>query len=64
MTAKRHSIKARAYADRALELDPTNADAYTHQVLGFLCWLKERYDEAVVRRQKSSPTGARLGRCG
>jgi len=43
--------KARAYADRALELDPENADAYTTSSLVFM--LRERYDEAVVDARKA-----------
>jgi adenylate cyclase len=37
--------KARAYADKALQLEPTNADAHTTSSLIFL--FQERYDEAV-----------------
>ena len=44
-------IKARAYADRALQLDPNNADGYI--VLGLLCWLREQYDEAVFNARKA-----------
>jgi len=43
--------KARAYADRALELDPDNADAYTTSSLVLL--LRGRYDEAVVDARKA-----------
>ena len=49
--------KARAYADRVLELHPENADACTTSSLGLM--MKGRYDEATC--QKSGPTGARLG---
>jgi adenylate cyclase len=38
--------KARAYADRALELDPNNADAYTTSSL--ISLLRGHYEEAVV----------------
>jgi adenylate cyclase len=44
-------IKSQAYADRALELDPTSA--YAHLVLGFLCWPEERFDEAVSHARKA-----------
>ena len=44
-------VKARSYADRALELDPNNADG--HIALGVLCLLKERYDEAVSHTRKA-----------
>jgi adenylate cyclase len=44
-------IKARAYADRALQLDPNNADGYI--ALGLLCWLREQYDEAVFNVRKA-----------
>ena len=44
-------VKARSYADRALELDPNNADG--HIALSVLCWLKERYDEAVFHTRKA-----------
>ena len=44
-------IKARAYADRALQLDPNNADGYI--ALGLLCWLREQYDEAVFNARKA-----------
>jgi adenylate cyclase len=43
--------KAHSYADRALELDPNNADG--HIALGVLCLLKERYDEAVAHTRKA-----------
>ena len=43
--------KARVCADRALELDPNNADA--HLVLGLLCWPTEHYDEAVSHARKA-----------
>lgn len=43
--------KARAYADRALELDPDNADAYTTSSLVLL--LRGRYDEAVADARKA-----------
>ena len=44
-------IKSRAYADRALGLDPNNADA--HLVLGLLCWPQESFDEAVSHARKA-----------
>ena len=44
-------IKARAYADRALQLDPNNAEGYI--ALGLLCWLREQYDEAVFNARKA-----------
>jgi adenylate cyclase len=44
-------VKAHSYADRALELDPNNADG--HIALGVLCLLKERYDEAVSHTRKA-----------
>src|SRR4249919_857738 len=44
-------VKARSYADRALELDPNNADG--HIALGVLCWLEERYDEAVSHSRRA-----------
>ena len=44
-------IKARAYADRALQLDPNNADG--HIALGLLWWLRGQYDEAVFNARKA-----------
>ena len=44
-------IKARTYADRALQLDPNNADG--HIALGLLCWLRGQYDEAVFNARKA-----------
>jgi len=44
-------IKARAYADRALQLDPNNADG--HIVLGLLSWLRRQYDDAVYNARKA-----------
>ena len=44
-------VKARSYADRALELDPNNANG--HIALGILCLLKERYYEAVSHTRKA-----------
>jgi adenylate cyclase len=44
-------IKSRAYAGRALELDPNNADA--HLVLGLLSWPQEHFDEAVSHARKA-----------
>ena len=44
-------IKARAYADRAPQLDPNNADG--HIALGLLCWLRGQYDEAVFNARKA-----------
>jgi adenylate cyclase len=43
--------KASAYADRALELDPDNADAYTASSLVLL--LKGHYGEAVIDARKA-----------
>jgi adenylate cyclase len=43
--------KARAYADRALELDPNNADG--HLVRGVLSAYDERHDEAVSHVRKA-----------
>jgi adenylate cyclase len=43
--------KARAYADRAFELDPENADAYTTSSLGLM--MKGRYDEAVAHARRA-----------
>ena len=43
--------KARAYAERALELDPENADAYTTSSLGLM--MKGRYDEAVKHARRA-----------
>ena len=42
--------KARAYADRALEIDPENADAYTASSLILL--FQRRHDEAVAAARK------------
>jgi adenylate cyclase len=43
--------KARAYADRALEIDPENADAYTASSLILL--FQRRHDEAVAAAKKA-----------
>jgi adenylate cyclase len=43
--------KARAYADRALELDPNNADAYTTSSL--ISLLRGHYEEAVVDARRA-----------
>jgi adenylate cyclase len=43
--------KTRAYADRALELDPKNADAYTTSSLELM--MKGRYDEAVKHAKRA-----------
>jgi adenylate cyclase len=43
--------KTRAYADRALELDPKNADAYTTSSLELM--MKGRYDEAVEHAKRA-----------
>ena len=43
--------KARAYADRALEIDPGNAEAYTASSLILL--MQRRYDEAVANARKA-----------
>jgi len=43
--------KARTYADRALDIDPGNPDAYTASSLILL--LQRRYDEAVVDARKA-----------
>ncbi|MGZ5872093.1 MAG: adenylate/guanylate cyclase domain-containing protein [Bradyrhizobium sp.] len=44
--------KARAYVDRALEIDPGNADAYTTSSLILL--LQRRFDEAVANARKAT----------
>ena len=44
-------VKARAYADRALEIDPGNADAYTASSL--ICCFSGSYDEAVAAARKA-----------
>ena len=43
--------KGAAYADRALEIDPGNADAYTASSLILL--MQRRYDEAVADARKA-----------
>jgi adenylate cyclase len=43
--------KARAYADRALELDPENADAYIASSVALT--MKGRYDEAVANARRA-----------
>ena len=43
--------KARAYADRALEIDPGNADAYTASSLILL--MQRRYDEALADARRA-----------
>ena len=43
--------KARSYADRALEIDPGNADAYTASSLTLL--FQRRHDEAVAAARKA-----------
>jgi adenylate cyclase len=43
--------KAQAYADRALEIDPGNADAYTASSLTLL--FQRRHDEAVAAARKA-----------
>jgi len=43
--------KARAYADRALELDPGNADAYIAS--GMVLLMEGRHDEAVASARKA-----------
>jgi len=43
--------KARSYADRALEIDPGNADAYTASSVTLLG--QRRYDEAVAAAKKA-----------
>jgi adenylate cyclase len=43
--------KARSYVDRALELDPENADANT--MSGFVLLLERRYDEAAVHIRRA-----------
>ena len=43
--------KARAYADRALEIDPGNTDA--HIASGCVFVMRERYDEAVADARKA-----------
>jgi adenylate cyclase len=44
--------KARAYADRALALDPENADAYTTSSLVLM--MRGRYDEAVAHARRAA----------
>jgi adenylate cyclase len=44
-------VEARAYADRALEIDPSNADA--HVTSGALFWVQKRYDEAVADARRA-----------
>ena len=44
--------KGRAYIDRALELDPDNADAYL--AAGGLFWLERRFDEAVAHARRAA----------
>ena len=43
--------RATAYADRALELDPNNADAHTTS--GVVLMLKRRFDEALAHARKA-----------
>ena len=43
--------KARAYADRALELDPENPEAYT--TLSIVLMMRKRYDEAVAHARRA-----------
>ncbi len=43
--------KARAYIDKALELDPNNADAYI--AAGGLSWFERRFDEAVAHAKRA-----------
>ena len=43
--------KARAYIERALEIDPNNADA--HVASSTLFWLNERYDEAAAEARRA-----------
>ena len=43
--------KARAYIDRALELDPDNADAYL--AAGGLFWFERHFDEAVAHARRA-----------
>ena len=43
--------KARAYIDKALELDPDNADAYI--AAGGLSWFERRFDEAVAHAKRA-----------
>jgi adenylate cyclase len=45
------AAKARAYAERARELDPTNADAYIAS--GLVLLLEGRHDEAVLAARKA-----------
>jgi len=49
---KSAGAKARAYADRAPELDPENPDANTASSLVML--LKRRYDEAAIHARKAA----------
>ena len=44
-------VEARAYADKALEIDPGNADA--HVTSGILFWVQKRYDEAVADARRA-----------
>jgi adenylate cyclase len=44
-------VEARAYADRALENDPSNADA--HVTSSLLFWVQKRYDEAVADARRA-----------
>ncbi len=44
-------VEARAYADKALEIDPSNADA--HVTSGILFWVQKRYDEAVADARRA-----------
>ena len=44
-------VEARAYADTALEIDPSNADA--HVTSGVLFWVQKRYDEAVADARRA-----------
>jgi adenylate cyclase len=43
--------KTRAYVERALEIDPNNADAYV--TLGCLSMFHERFDDAVAQARKA-----------
>jgi adenylate cyclase len=44
-------VEARAYADRALENDPSNADA--HVTSSLLFWVQKRYHEAVADARRA-----------
>jgi adenylate cyclase len=45
------AAKARIHVDRALKLDPDNADA--HIASGGLCWLQRRFDDAIADAKRA-----------